>query len=97
MATITRRKISVRRGSEGPRHDPYGYTEITVTTNGDVVTYHGGLGEWVRVNGVKVDDDSLAVMLFERHTGMSVEQAMRAYDRAHPHFDDPMGRPGDYE
>lgn len=38
-------RVDVRRGSEGPRHDPYGWTEITVTRLGIVATIReSGLG-----------------------------------------------------
>ena len=43
-------RISVRRGSEGPRHDPYSYLEITfwpTSPRRKPVVYHSGLGEWV--------------------------------------------------
>lgn len=43
--------VNVRTGTEGPSHDPYGYTEIEFTrTDGVVVTYHAGLGEWCKVS-----------------------------------------------
>lgn len=42
--------INIRRGSEGPEHDPYAFVEIEFTrTDGVVVVLHGGLAEWCRV------------------------------------------------
>jgi len=43
--------ISTRTGTEGPRHDPYSFTEITVEARGHRVTVHYGLGEWIEVDG----------------------------------------------
>jgi len=60
---VTQRRLSVRTGSEGPHHDPYGYkeltTEITVGGHTNVVTLHSGLGTWVEVNGDKIDHSSI--------------------------------------
>jgi hypothetical protein len=42
--------IEITHGSEGPRHDPYAYTEIKVTrADGRWAKIHGGLGEWLVV------------------------------------------------
>lgn len=41
--------IEVVTGSEGPRHDPYSYTEWRVKRPGKpVVIYHKGLGDYVQ-------------------------------------------------
>jgi len=41
--------ISVKTGTEGPRHDPYSYTEYTVRRPGfDTTVIHLGLGEWFK-------------------------------------------------
>lgn len=59
---LVERKLSSRTGSEGPRHDPYGYHEYTVEIqiNGfkNVITYHCGLGEWLEINGDRIDHGS---------------------------------------
>jgi len=44
-----------KSGTEGPRHDPYGYTEITARRNGHAVTLHTGLAVWLKVNGEMFD------------------------------------------
>lgn len=47
----------IRDGSEGPRHDPYAFTEITFTPTDESkpkVTLHGGLGEWIKVGENKI-------------------------------------------
>lgn len=42
------RVFHVCTGTEGPRHDPYSYTEYTIERKGHAsVTYHCGLGEWI--------------------------------------------------
>jgi hypothetical protein len=41
-------RITIKTGTEGPRHDPYAYTEITVDGRNGRTTYHSGLGEWVQ-------------------------------------------------
>lgn len=72
--------IQIQTGSEGPRHDPYGYTETTVTrSGGDVVTLHEGLGEWVEVNGKRFDQSCYEI--FEHVAGITPRIAERVYDR----------------
>lgn len=48
--------VSVYRGAEGPRHDPYGYREYTVTKrNGAyVVIIHCGLAMWIQIRNGSV-------------------------------------------
>lgn len=42
--------VHTRHGSEGPHHDPYSFTEITVgLPDGREFRYHGGLGEDLRL------------------------------------------------
>jgi hypothetical protein len=77
-------KVTVRRGSEGPRHDPYGYTEVIFTkTNGDVIQMHMGLGVWLKVNGKEYDSQYREEVLseyFKEFTGMAFEKAERIPD-----------------
>jgi hypothetical protein len=91
-------RVIVKRGSEGPSHDPYSYTEITfyfTNKRRKPVTYHGGLGDWVkhgkrRYGFTKKKDPADK---FEELTGLSVrraeaipdmlfERSMRKYSRA---------------
>ena len=47
-------KVHVKRGTEGPKHDPYGYTEYSFTTTfGEDVEVHVGLAEYVIINGLR--------------------------------------------
>ena len=82
-------KITTKRGSEGPRHDPYSWTEIAVHRSDCTVTFHEGLGCYVDVQGGlqhdrlwMTSDDSRARVEahFERFAGVSVKTAQRAYD-----------------
>jgi hypothetical protein len=84
--------ISIRTGSEGPRHDPYHFIEITVhRPNGKKVTHHSGLAEWARVewpdpSGLKsqtrilqVEHEPLARNTFTEHAGVTPERAEKAH------------------
>lgn len=80
--------LKIKTGTEGPRHDPYSYTETTMERNGDTVTLHEGLGDWLRVNGAVQDVRRSALGSEERRTFVSItgytpEQLRRFVDRAH--------------
>jgi|GEM_PF-5603466 hypothetical protein len=75
-------KIRVRRGSEGPKHDPYSFTEITfyfTDTTRNPVTIHSGLGEWVKTGDRHYDAQNSCgidpALIFEELTGLSVRRA----------------------
>lgn len=46
-------EVSTQSGTEGPRHDPYHFTEYHATVRGVEVVLHEGLAEWIEVNGRK--------------------------------------------
>ena len=76
--------VDIRTGTEGPRHDPYGYEELTVTSERcGTVTLHTGLGTWLRVNGACANegDHNRCVKLFEWVCGITPQAARRAYER----------------
>jgi hypothetical protein len=82
--------VRVRRGSEGPAHDPYSWTEIEFTkADGTVVMIRqGGLGyERLFVNGKKVLEtfegqrDPASTKFYEL-TGMTPEDAEEVPERA---------------
>ncbi len=58
---VSERRLSVRRGSEGPRHDPYSFEEWSVhqTINGveKSITLHMGLAVWLKVEHLVVDPE----------------------------------------
>lgn len=59
--------VRIDHGSEGPDHDPYSYVEINVERLGRKVTFHGGLGDWVEVDGVRqnVPDNEMVTLLVQ--------------------------------
>lgn len=74
--------IEVTHGTEGPRHDPYSYEEITVHGRNGPVTLHTGLAVWCRGQRSAVSDtEADAYVMFTRLTGMTFQRAMRAYRR----------------
>jgi hypothetical protein len=76
--------VKVKRGTEGPAHDPYSYTEVTfyfTNSRRKPVIYHGGLGEWTRHGKRKWQNSwgknkNCAEIAFERLTGMHPSDAM---------------------
>jgi hypothetical protein len=72
---MTTNAIAIRTGNEGPRHDPYGFTEITFACRAGVVVVHLGLAEWLKVDGVRVLDRDCDAA-FERITGLSPGRAV---------------------
>lgn len=49
-------KIRIHQGNEGPLHDPYSFTEVTVTNEqGHTATAHLGLGCWVALSALDCD------------------------------------------
>jgi len=78
--------ISVETGSEGPKHDPYAYTEVTVRrADGRRATIHLGLAEWMNYrdeHGVtRHFDDPYAVLRskFAACVGITPERAERVH------------------
>lgn len=68
--------IHVKRGSEGPRHDPYSYTEVTfyfTNKKRKPVIYHAGLGEWTK-HGKNTYEENPAAM-FQKLTGLNPRKA----------------------
>jgi hypothetical protein len=106
---IVERALDMRSGSEGPRHDPYGWEEISVVLNGCTITLRsGGLGyqrlsidkkvvaeEWDAFPRRAIPNE--AVKAFETLTGIPVKKFEKYYYRAHPYFNDPYGSLRDYE
>ena len=82
-------RIELRSGSEGPRHDPYGYEEWSITrADGRKVTVHiGGLIEWVRYDDGRSKRqfdcaDTNLLAKFEACAGVSLHAVRRAYSAA---------------
>lgn len=76
--------VTIEYGEEGPKHDPYGWTEVTVDRpNGVSVTIHYGLAEWIEVNGVKQHNLNYedCCTMFARHAGVTPDIAERYYQK----------------
>jgi hypothetical protein len=77
-------RLQIKTGTEGPRHDPYGFNEIWVTRpDRTVVVYHEGIGTFCDVrmaNGMQdcTDDPKKALTLFEQYAGITPKAAHRA-------------------
>ena len=77
-----------RRGTEGPRHDPYGFDEISIhnSRNGDV-TAHFGLACWLTIEGSGrtnfhgPDDANRLSDAFEQVTGVKPCDLVIAVER----------------
>lgn len=79
MATITQ-----RTGTEGPRHDPYSFTEWTVTLAANREWHiHSGLICWVRLNGedTPVANDDIDEALQRSGCPLSLRQIEKLYRR----------------
>lgn len=79
---LRERRLNYNIGTEGPLHDPYGYVEWTVTINGNNITIHLGLDEFVKFNEERVAsglEDSKYV--FFAYTGIPLESLDRIYNR----------------
>lgn len=76
--------LATRTGSEGPRHDPYAFTETTVLRKGRKVTVHEGLACWLQLDGeeVSANDDVVVRENFKRLTGFSPGQIEKFIHRA---------------
>lgn len=63
-------RVRIRTGSEGPRHDPYQYTEVIVWRLGHVWTLHTGLGVWMKKDDTHIEgSEEELYKLFAKETG----------------------------
>jgi len=88
-------RVSIRTGSEGPRHDPYHFEEIAIICARPhftgTVTVHLGLGVWLetRVPGRRPiryspsgrDPEARVAWAFEALAGISIKTARAIPDR----------------
>lgn len=92
MKKITRQKLSIVNGTEGPSHDPYSYDILTFENNLKKVELKLGLIDWIKFNGQQIkvtredifNDNEIYQKLHElflQHTGLTVDQFMKAYNR----------------
>jgi hypothetical protein len=71
--------ISMTTGSEGPRHDPYHYEEMTVEGRNGTIVLHSGLVTWLKHNKRTFKNEDEAVLMFEVLVGVPPHIALRAY------------------
>lgn len=95
MSSLT---LDLRNGTEGPKHDPYSYSEYIVEKDGVEIVLHLGLTSRLTVQGETLaeHDDELCAEEFETLTGIPMNKFERYYYRVHPYFEDPMGHPSQY-
>lgn len=71
--------IRVKQGLEGPREDPYGFTEITFWHRGGKTAVHaGGLVEWVEHNGRRWDGPDVRAS-FAAIVGISSDRLLKIH------------------
>jgi len=84
-----RTHLSRDTGSEGPKHDPYSYTRITFERGSRIITMHNGLGQFIILNGVRIDPPDYVRMckkctnrwlehMWQKYTDLTVAQTERA-------------------
>ena len=101
-----RNRLTVKVGTEGPKHDPYRYEEVTVrlsSWNGIreialVVTCHIGLALWIKVGEIEVPcNEETYNDVFEKLTGDTAEGWIEQHRYNHQNdIKDPMGCLADY-
>lgn len=82
--------IYFRTGTEGPRHDPYSYTEITVSRKGHRrAMLHMGLGVWSEVGGRRCRryNEARDVARFEKACGWTLAELEKARGLHYRHRD----------
>jgi hypothetical protein len=83
-------QVWMRTGSEGPRHDPYSYGELTVKTPKHKVMIHEGLACFVVVDGKRSDAtrktydkfSKVSDRLLKRWTGYTRKQIGRIHRKS---------------
>jgi hypothetical protein len=109
--TFATGSITLRTGTEGPRHDPYGYEEWTWRRAARTVVLHEGLGCWVSFDDRRLSnadlvrasgkaDESACRHWFEGITGVPMKTLERVIHRprrccARPRIDWVAGYPGE--
>ena len=81
--------IEIKHGTEGSKHDPYSYKEITVHCQRATVMLHQGLRNFVKINGgdeieersdaVLIDGKTSLEWIFEHVAKITPKTAEKAY------------------
>jgi hypothetical protein len=75
--------VSIDSGAEGPMHDPYSWTELTVYTKGHAVVLRCGLGVDLTIDSLRIlGDEKQLFAEFIRVTGADPQQWEEWYYRA---------------
>lgn len=76
-------KIIFDYGSEGPSHDPYAFSEITIEKGKDKIIAHLGLTIWLKVNGERQRFNEVEEFekVFEELVGFNTHKAQKYYDK----------------
>jgi len=102
---VWKRKISIKEGGEGPRHDPYHYTIYRLRLNDGIWELRVGSLGYARfsINGTKIVEGhegsaahDRAIKLFEMACGFSLKKFQQYDEKLHPWYNDPMGHPSLY-
>ena len=87
--------ITITRGTEGPREDPYAYEEISLVPNdirnakkGGEIVLHMGLGMWVKFGDLRLDESDVnsstrIITAFEEKLGCTLRAFHKAVGRIH--------------
>lgn len=85
---ITHRKITVRDGSEGPKQDPYAFTEVSVEFQyahfdaKHTFTHHAGLLTRLTLDGRTITDEKdKSFALFVKYCGASPQEFAESHER----------------
>jgi hypothetical protein len=74
--------LRIHTGREGPHHDPYSFTETTVKRNGNEITLHEGLGDWLSWNRLNHSKNNDARENFIKMTGFTPEKIRSFVEKA---------------
>lgn len=87
-------------GSEGPRHDPYSFTEYTIKRGDILIVVHVGLSEWIKSNDmpwtmVSPDEAVRSVLGISMHKLERIMHTMRCPDHGTRWIISTDGMPGE--
>lgn len=94
--------FKVKHGSEGPSHDPYGYTEYSFTKDGNSYIVHIGLVQYIKINGKSIQAANVGLydneeQFIKKYTGVDYQTLYDLEEKNYINYDeDPMGHPSIY-
>lgn len=78
-------EISIFTGTEGPRHDPYSFQELTIERDGMAFMVHEGLQHFMEVNGDRVHNPFDVNESCRAITGADLKGWHKAIDKLEAH------------